>query len=304
MRCPWLCLYYFLWSHPLCSGLRGTLIKLLDVKEFRVHTGNRVIEQTDLSSISMLCPHQVRHFSYCCTLDEIPHFGLHMQQRSQVIRFACYDSIAIGESSSSLNFLSRVILKEIIRDRDMLWKLVTYQVTLLKWHFLPIPLGADKCNANPCSIDTKWATYEKETKRNQFSSSLLPRYNLFSLNLEGMSPFSGATDTLFWTSGGICPGFESQSGFPSLHASLPVCNELLRFTSGLTTAELSPGSNMHGSSHTISPCTSCALQSELRRIDSAWQNKTVFFKFIPKIHCFIVVGASRAGGGGWIYMIW
>ena len=32
--------------------------------------------------------------------------------------------------------------------------------------------------------------------------------------LEDISPFRGATDTLFWTSGDISPGFQSQGGYP------------------------------------------------------------------------------------------
>ena len=42
---------------------------------------------------------------------------------------------------------------------------------------------------------------------------------------------------LFWTSGDVCPGFQSQGGFPCLDASLPVHNRFLRFTSGVTPAD-------------------------------------------------------------------
>ena len=42
---------------------------------------------------------------------------------------------------------------------------------------------------------------------------------------------------LFWTSGDICPGFQSQGGFPHLCASSPVHNGFLRFTSGATPAD-------------------------------------------------------------------
>ena len=41
---------------------------------------------------------------------------------------------------------------------------------------------------------------------------------------------------LFWTSGDVCPGFQSQGGFPHLHASSPVHNRFLRFTSDATPA--------------------------------------------------------------------
>ena len=43
---------------------------------------------------------------------------------------------------------------------------------------------------------------------------------------------------LFWTSGEVCPGFQSQGGFPCLPASLPACNRFLRFTSIVTLADL------------------------------------------------------------------
>ena len=43
---------------------------------------------------------------------------------------------------------------------------------------------------------------------------------------------------LFCTSGDICPGFQSQAGFPCLYALLPVCNRFLRFTSGATPYDL------------------------------------------------------------------
>ena len=50
--------------------------------------------------------------------------------------------------------------------------------------------------------------------------------------------FVGPLIPLFWTSGDICPGFQRQSGSPYLHASSPVCNNILRFTSGATPANL------------------------------------------------------------------
>ena len=42
---------------------------------------------------------------------------------------------------------------------------------------------------------------------------------------------------LFWTSGDVCPGFQSQGGFSCLCASLPAHNRFLRFTSGATPAD-------------------------------------------------------------------
>ena len=49
---------------------------------------------------------------------------------------------------------------------------------------------------------------------------------------------------LFLTSGDVCPGFQSQGGFPRLHASSPVHNRFLRFTSGVTPA-FSTNSGVH-----------------------------------------------------------
>ena len=43
---------------------------------------------------------------------------------------------------------------------------------------------------------------------------------------------------LFWASGEICPGFQSQTGSPDLRASSPMCNRILTFTSGATPADL------------------------------------------------------------------
>ena len=48
--------------------------------------------------------------------------------------------------------------------------------------------------------------------------------------------FVGPLIPLFWTSGDVCPGLQSQGGFPRLRASSPVHNGFLRFTSGATPA--------------------------------------------------------------------
>ena len=50
--------------------------------------------------------------------------------------------------------------------------------------------------------------------------------------------FCGTTDTLFWTSHDVCSRFQSQSGSPHLRASSAAHNGLLRFTSGVTPADL------------------------------------------------------------------
>ena len=43
---------------------------------------------------------------------------------------------------------------------------------------------------------------------------------------------------MFWTSGDVSPGFQSQEWIPHLCALSPACNEFLRFTSGATPADL------------------------------------------------------------------
>ena len=43
---------------------------------------------------------------------------------------------------------------------------------------------------------------------------------------------------LFWTSGNIHPGLQGQGGSSHLHVLWSVCNEILRFTSGVTHAGL------------------------------------------------------------------
>ena len=54
--------------------------------------------------------------------------------------------------------------------------------------------------------------------------------------------FVGPLITLFWTSGDVCLWFQSQGGFPCLHALSPACKEFLTFTSGVTRAYLSVAS--------------------------------------------------------------
>ena len=57
-----------------------------------------------------------------------------------------------------------------------------------------------------------------------------------------MSPFCWATDSLFWTSGDVSSGFQSQSGFCLIQAQqrCTCCyvTHSLRFTSGVTPADL------------------------------------------------------------------
>ena len=43
---------------------------------------------------------------------------------------------------------------------------------------------------------------------------------------------------LFWTSTDVCPGVQRHGGSPCLHALLLACNRSLRFTFGVTLADL------------------------------------------------------------------
>ena len=56
--------------------------------------------------------------------------------------------------------------------------------------------------------------------------------------MEDIGLFCGPLIPLFWTSDDVGPEFQSQRGYPHLHALLPVCNGILRFTSGVTPADL------------------------------------------------------------------
>ena len=69
--------------------------------------------------------------------------------------------------------------------------------------------------------------------------------NFFKLNFcRTQVLFMGPLIPLLWTSGDVCPGFQSQGGFPCLHASSPAHNGFLRFTSGATPA-FSTNSGVH-----------------------------------------------------------
>ena len=62
--------------------------------------------------------------------------------------------------------------------------------------------------------------------------------DFFKKLLEDISPFCGVIDTLFWTSGDVCPRFQSQVEFRHLRGLLPMCSRFLRFISGATPADL------------------------------------------------------------------
>ena len=69
--------------------------------------------------------------------------------------------------------------------------------------------------------------------------------------------FVGPLITLFWTAGDVCPGFQSQGGFPCLCALLPVRNRFFRFTSCVTLADLFAARMVAELFH---PCTCTCLQ--------------------------------------------
>ena len=54
----------------------------------------------------------------------------------------------------------------------------------------------------------------------------------------GHQSFCGPLIPLFWASGDVSSGFQSQVGFPHLCAWSPVCNRFPRFTSGAAPADL------------------------------------------------------------------
>ena len=60
----------------------------------------------------------------------------------------------------------------------------------------------------------------------------------FFFKLEDISPFCGATDTLFRTAGDVSPEFQIQSGQPYLHLAEAYLSCSLRFASGATPADL------------------------------------------------------------------
>ena len=68
-----------------------------------------------------------------------------------------------------------------------------------------------------------------------FSQMFVHKFFLFSFFFFNFSRiqvlFVGPLVLLFWTSGDVCPGFQSQGGFPRLRASLPAHNRFLRFCS-------------------------------------------------------------------------
>ena len=72
-----------------------------------------------------------------------------------------------------------------------------------------------------------------------------------------MSPLHGATEPLFWTSGDVCSGFQSQGG--SLFAYF-LASVILRFTSGVSPTDFLMA-NM-----TVKPFRSMYLQMSLQAL--------------------------------------
>ena len=69
---------------------------------------------------------------------------------------------------------------------------------------------------------------------------------------------------LFWTTGHVCSGFQNQGGSSHLHTSSPACNRILRFTSGVTPADLLLASMA------VQPFSSMYLQTSI-----CWAHKGV-----------------------------
>ena len=69
--------------------------------------------------------------------------------------------------------------------------------------------------------------------------SCITRYNFFKKKLKDIEVlFVTPLTPLFWTSGDVCPVFQSQAGCPQLHALSPACNGIRTFTSGATPTDL------------------------------------------------------------------
>ena len=60
----------------------------------------------------------------------------------------------------------------------------------------------------------------------------------FKKNWRTLVLFVGPLIPLFWTSGDICHGFQSQDRSPCLHASSLACTGIIRFTSSVTSVDL------------------------------------------------------------------
>ena len=131
------------------------------------------------------------------------------------------------------------------------------------------------------------------TPHNQQASSTGPTGMLSCLIiffLEHISPFCGATDTLFVDLWWYLHRCWSQRGCSCVHALLPACNWFFRFTSGVTPADLLtaimaskplltqyPYRNSHYQStylHTYKYC----LGSRLPLPYSVWQDRRFFYR--------------------------
>ena len=118
---------------------------------------------------------------------------------------------------------------------------------------------------------------------------------------------------LFWISGEVFPGFQSQGGFPCLRASSPVHSRFLRFTSGATPADLLSTSIV---AKPFDPCTcvqafvglesSTASQYVTRQTFSRlsytlFQKLSKFYSFNQNNHGHPShVFVCPQGGGGWL----
>ena len=93
---------------------------------------------------------------------------------------------------------------------------------------------------------------------------------------------------LFWTSDGVCSGFQSQGGSPHLHALSPACNGILRFTAGATSADL-----------LVATMAAEPFRSTGSRLMFIWMNafvqNLVGFSSILNFWCFCFSGVDDDG---------
>ena len=113
--------------------------------------------------------------------------------------------------------------------------------------------------------------------------------------MEDISLFVRTLNPLFWTSGDVCPGFQSQGGF-------------LRFTSGGTPADLLMGSMaaeplIHIRAHIkkalvrLEPGIKCAVQCALRssECEVSFTGNNLGAPFVPGLQPIILVSYQIIG---------
>ena len=117
--------------------------------------------------------------------------------------------------------------------------------------------------------------------------------------------FLGPLIPLLWTSGDVCPGFQSQGGFPRLHASSPVHNGFLRFTSGATPA-FSTNSGVHCNKRVYG----MAGQAPLSRLNylvwdnHRWDRISIIFSFCERSYLTEILRSQATPKLGILQEIW